>query len=209
MRLILTCSIKFVEQSFCKGRSCNKYKLGKGWRGSTSTTFAFPNSHIVPLSISLTSRYDSNSTDNRYRSQNVFTSASGASRLRVSSSTILPKVSCLFPFLRVLSMLFYFYNTQVSEKEFEGSYYSATDSAAGLRVFIVSVWWKVWGNVANPMWADVDMVIPVSPLTIIYFASFSILITQNRGKQRCSIFFLFNSQQRHHRLIRYHRLHPP
>ena len=36
-------------------------------------------------------------------------------------------------------MLFYFYNTQVLEKEFEGSYYSATDSAAGLRVFIVSV----------------------------------------------------------------------
>ena len=56
MRLILTCSIKFVEQSFCKGRSCNKYKLGKGWRGSTLTTLAFPNSHIVPLSISLTTQ---------------------------------------------------------------------------------------------------------------------------------------------------------
>ena len=47
-------------------------------------------------------------------------------------------------------------NTQDSEtKEFRGSCHSETDSAAGLRVPIVSVW-CYRGNVVNPMWADVD-----------------------------------------------------
>ena len=40
-------------------------------------------------------------------------------------------------------------------KEFRRSSQSATDSAAGLQVLIVSVWWYR-GNVVNPMWSEVD-----------------------------------------------------
>ena len=60
----------------------------------------------------------------------------------------------------------------VSEtKEFRRSYYSATDSAAGLRALIVSVLCYC-GNVVNPMWADVDT--SESILIIIYLTFFSI-----------------------------------
>ena len=43
--------------------------------------------------------------DYQYRSQNAFTSATGAKRLRGSFSLILPKVCCLFPFLESLSII--------------------------------------------------------------------------------------------------------
>ena len=39
--------------------------------------------------------------------------------------------------------------------EFRRSYYSVTDSAAGLRALIVSVL-CYRGNVKNPMWSEVD-----------------------------------------------------
>ena len=55
--------------------------------------------------------------------------------------------------------------------EFRRSYYSATDSAAGLRALIVSVL-CYRGNVVNPMWADVDT--SESLLIIIYLTFFSI-----------------------------------
>ena len=42
----------------------------------------------------------------QYPSQNAFTSGTGARRLRGSFSIILTKVSCLFPFLKNLSVLF-------------------------------------------------------------------------------------------------------
>ena len=66
-----------------------------------SWALAFPNSHMVPLSIS-------SNPDHQHRSQNAFTSASGARQLHRSFSIILPRVSssCLFPFFQSLSKLF-------------------------------------------------------------------------------------------------------
>ena len=68
---------------------------------SISWALAFPNSHMVPLSIS-------SNPDHQHRSQNAFTSASGARQLHRSFSIILPRVSssCLFPFFQSLSKLF-------------------------------------------------------------------------------------------------------
>ena len=67
---------------------------------SISWALAFPNSHMVPLSIS-------SNPDHQHRSQNAFTSASGARQLHRSFSIILPRVSssCLFPFFQSLSKL--------------------------------------------------------------------------------------------------------
>jgi len=82
--------------------------------------------------------YDPSNPDHQYRSHRVFISASGARRLLGSFSIILPK------------------NTQVSEtKEFRRSYYSAAESAAGLRTVSFPVW-CYRGNVAVPRWEDVD-----------------------------------------------------
>ena len=64
--------------------------------------------------------------------------------------------------------------------------YSATDSAAGLQVLIVSVL-CYRGNVVNPLWADIDT--SESLLIIIYLTFLSIQVPQNKGKQCYSIFF--------------------
>ena len=92
------------EQRFCEGRSWD-FKLERGWRGSTLTTVSIRVSKFTYRSFIHIS-YDSNNPDHRYRSQSMFISASGVRWLRVSFSNILFKVSCLFPFLRGLSMLF-------------------------------------------------------------------------------------------------------
>ena len=76
------------------------YKLGRGWRGSTSTTVSIRVSFTYRSFIHIS--YDSSNPDHQYRSQNVFTSTSGARRLSIT----LPNVSCLFPFPRGLSMFF-------------------------------------------------------------------------------------------------------
>ena len=55
--------------------------------------------------------------------------------------------------------------------EFRRSHYSATDSAVGLRVLIVSVQ-CYRGDVVNPIWADVYT--SESLLIIIYLTFFSI-----------------------------------
>ena len=82
-------------------------------------------------------------------------------------------------------------------KEFRRSSQSATDSAAGLQVLIVSVWWYR-GNVVNPMWSDVDTGETFHNL-------FGVLLLPGSSEQRkqyYSIFLSFNSQQRR-QLIRY------
>ena len=67
---------------------------------STSATSWAPNSHMVPLSISFTTRVT--------QSTNIGlkTRLPRARRLRGSFSIILLKVSCLFPFLKSLTVIF-------------------------------------------------------------------------------------------------------
>ena len=135
---------------------------------STSTTLAFPNSFMVPLSH----------TTRVIQATNIgFKTCSplGARRLRWSFSIILrflPKVSCLFSFFKSLS-------TQVSEaKEFQRILLLSYRFCGGLRVLIVSVW--CYRNIENPMWADV--VTSESALhNHLSLPSFSIQVPQNRG----------------------------
>ena len=130
---------------------------------STSTTswaLAFPNSHMVPLSISHTTQITQTTNIGPKTSSPLLLELGGSVGLSVSSYpkwVVCSLSSKAWESLRMLFKFFlYFKNTQVSEtKEFRGSYYWATDSATGSRVLVVSVW-CYRGNMVTPMWADVD-----------------------------------------------------
>ena len=76
------------------------------WMAKSHSTSTTSWALLIPNSRSLIHiAYDSSNPDYQYRSQNTFTSATGAKRLRGSFNLILPKVSCLFPFLKSLSII--------------------------------------------------------------------------------------------------------
>jgi len=83
--------------------------------------------------------YDPNLSDHRSRSQKVYTSVSGNTRIGDSFDIILPK------------------NTQVSElKEFKKSYFKESGSLADFKNAGTFAVWCYRGNVATPKWRDVD-----------------------------------------------------
>ena len=133
-------------------------------------------------------------------------SVSGTRRLNGSFSIILPKVSCSFPFLKSLNMLL--------KKLLFVEYLSFRDEGiqtilllgyrfCGCQWFTSSCcFWSVlsWKR-SESFWADADT--NESLLIIIYLTFFSMQVPQNKGERCCSIFFLFNSRQPRHQLIRY------
>ena len=151
--------------------------------------------------------YDPNNPEHQYRSQNAFTSATKARRLRESFSIILPKDFDLFPFLQSFSILFTKNICRIPK--FPRRRNSEDLTARQLILPLVYEFLLFLLRVImETSWIQCGQtIISVSPLKIIYLASFSIKVSQSRG---CSIFFSFNSQhcqQRHHLLIRYQRHH--
>ena len=136
--------------------------------------------------------YDSSDPGHQYRSQNVFTSTSGARRLRCSFSTILrflPKVSCLFSFFKSLSKSF--------EKPLFVAYPSFRDKGIRRILLLASDSAAVYEYLSFLFCVIVETLriqcgqtlLLVSPLFItISLASFSFQVPQNRGNNAVASF---------------------
>ena len=113
--------------------------------------FKFPYGSFIHIA------YVSSNSDHQYRSQNALTSALEARRLHESFRIILPKVSSLFPFFKSLRTLF--------RKLLLLEYPSFGDEKILLTA--LQILQLVFEKFRQTL-------MPVSPLTIVYFAFFSI-----------------------------------
>ena len=109
--------------------------------------FKFPYGSFIHIA------YNSSNSDHQYRSQNALTSALEARRLHGSFRIILPKVSSLFPFFKSLSTLF--------KKLLLLEYPSFGDEKILLTA--LQILQLVFEKFRQTL-------MPVSPLTIVYFA---------------------------------------
>jgi hypothetical protein len=102
-------------------------------------TISFYLDHFVRTRVSKTNfchiPYDPTASDHKGRSLKVFTSVSANKRISESFDIILPKVSCLIPFLIDMFL-------SVSEtKEFQKSYFRESDSSGDFKDGSFSVWY--------------------------------------------------------------------